>query len=164
MTTFQDNTLVLSDHLTEKTSSEIFSPSTSHSQQVKHATPSHSQHEKPSPPPMSVNTFSILVDSQSTPSDTHIMESFPSTIINNEVTITSKVGPLNTTPTNCAFESPSHFSILGDVDEVGIEPSSLFNFTRGGRETKSPIKYHSMEWNTVRGRGKRGRHGRGASH
>lgn len=76
VTTFQDNTLVLSDHLTEKTSSGIFSPSTSHSQQVKHATPSHSQHEKPSPPPMSVNTFSILVDSQSTPSDTQIMESF----------------------------------------------------------------------------------------
>lgn len=92
------------------------------------------------------------------------MESFPSTIINNEVTITLEVGPLNTTPTNCAFESPSQFAILGDVDEVGIEPSSSFNFIRGGRETKPPIKYHSMEWKTVRGRGKRGRHGRGASH
>ncbi|KAH0918884.1 hypothetical protein HID58_026544 [Brassica napus] len=154
VTTFQDNTLITS----EDTSSEILSPSTSHSQKVKHATPSHSQHEKPTPLPMSVNTFSPLVDSQFTPIDTHITGSFPSTIINNEVTITSEVGSLNTTPINCAFESLSH------VGEVGIEPSNLFNFTRDGRKSKPPIKYQSMKWKTVHGKGKHGHHVGGASH
>ncbi|CAN6935162.1 unnamed protein product, partial [Brassica oleracea] len=40
------------------------------------------------------------------------------------------------------------------MDEVGIEHSSLFNFTRGWRESKLPIKYQSMKWKTVHGRGK----------
>ncbi|CAF2154842.1 unnamed protein product, partial [Brassica napus] len=98
--------------------------------------PSHSQHEKPAPTTMS------------------IMEWFPSTIINNEVTITSEVDLLNTTPTNCAFESPSRFTILGDVDEAGVEASSSFNFTRGRRESKPHIKYQNMEWKAIHGRGK----------
>ncbi|KAF3508952.1 hypothetical protein F2Q69_00009063 [Brassica cretica] len=42
--------------------------------------------------------------------------------------------------------------VLGDVDEVETEPSSSFNLTRGGRESKPPIKYQSLEWKTVRGR------------
>ncbi|CAN6898037.1 unnamed protein product [Brassica oleracea] len=140
-------------HETENSLFATLSPSSSHSQQ-----------EKPATPPRSVSTLSTLVDSQSTPTDTQIMEPFPSTIINNEALETSVVGPLTTPPIHCAFESPSHFTVLGDVDEVETEPSSSFNLTRGGRESKPPIKYQSLEWKTVRGRGKHGRRGRGSSH
>ncbi|CAN6837660.1 unnamed protein product [Brassica oleracea] len=143
-------------HFQHETENSLFgtsSPSSSHSQQEKSATP-----------PKSVSTLSTLVDSQSTPTDTQIMESFPSAIINNEALETSVVGPLTTPPIHCAFESPSRFTVLGDVDEVETEPSSSFNLTRGGRESKPPIKYQSLEWKTVRGRGKRGRRGRSSSH
>ncbi|CAN6860092.1 unnamed protein product [Brassica oleracea] len=54
--------------------------------------------------------------------------------------------------------------VLGNVDEAEIEPPNSISLTRGGRESKPPIKYQSMEWKTVRGRGKRGRSGRGSSH
>ncbi|CAN6887949.1 unnamed protein product [Brassica oleracea var. botrytis] len=143
-------------HFQHETENSLFgtsSPSSSHSQQEKSATP-----------PKSVSTLSTLVDSQSSPTDTQIMESFPSAIINNEALETSVVGPLTTPPIHCAFESPSRFTVLGDVDEVETEPSSSFNLTRGGRESKPPIKYQSLEWKTVRGRGKRGRRGRSSSH
>ncbi|XP_013601660.1 PREDICTED: uncharacterized protein LOC106309138 [Brassica oleracea var. oleracea] len=140
-------------HETENSLFATLSPSSSHSQQ-----------EKPATPPRSVSTLSTLVDSQSTPTDTQIMEPFPSTIINNEALETSVVGPLTPPPIHCAFESPSRFTVLGDVDEVETEPSSSFNLTRGGRESKPPIKYQSLEWKTVRGRGKHGRRGRGSSH
>ena len=58
----------------------------------------------------------------------------------------------------------SHFTVLGDVDEEEIEPSTEISLTRGGRESKTSIKYHNMEWKTIRGRGKRGRLSRGSSH
>jgi len=54
--------------------------------------------------------------------------------------------------------------VLGDVDEVVTEPSSSLSLTRGGRETKLPIKYQDMEWKTIRGREKRGRRGCGSYH
>ncbi|KAL0833397.1 hypothetical protein Bca101_085286 [Brassica carinata] len=72
------------------------------------------------------------------------MEYSPSTIINTK--------------------SPSRFKVVGDVDEVETEPSSSLSSTRGGRETKTPIKYQDMEWKTIRGRGKRGGHGHGSYH
>ncbi|KAF3490072.1 hypothetical protein F2Q69_00055738 [Brassica cretica] len=122
----------------------------------------HLQHEKPATMLMAVTIPSTLVDSQSTPIDTHIMEPFPSDITNNAALGSSGVGAFTTSPVQCAFESPSHFTVLGDdVDEVEIESSSQFSLTRGGRESKAPIKYHNMEWKTVRERGKRGRRGRG---
>ncbi|KAF2558421.1 hypothetical protein F2Q68_00017834 [Brassica cretica] len=74
------------------------------------------------------------------------------------------VDPLTTSSNPCAFESPSRFEVLGDVDEVVTEPSSSLSLTRGGRETKLPIKYQDMEWKTIRERGKRGRRGRGSYH
>lgn len=126
---------------------------------------SHLQHEKPATMLMAVTIPSTLVDSESTPIDTHIMESFPSDITNNAALGSSGVGAFTTSPVQCAFESPSHFTVLGDdVDEVEIESSSQFSLTRGGRESKALIKYHNMEWKTVRGRGKRGRRGRGSFH
>ncbi|KAH0877129.1 hypothetical protein HID58_064523 [Brassica napus] len=48
----------------------------------------------------------------------------------------------------------------GDVDEAEIEPLSSFGLKRGGRETKTPIKYQDMEWKTVQERGKHGHRGR----
>ncbi|KAL0663546.1 hypothetical protein Bca4012_100383 [Brassica carinata] len=44
-----------------------------------------------------------------------------------------------------ALKKCPRFTIPGDVDEAGVEPSSSFNFTRGGRESKPPIKYQSMK-------------------
>ncbi|CAN6970989.1 unnamed protein product [Brassica rapa subsp. trilocularis] len=46
------------------------------------------------------------------------MESFPSNIINSKVCETLVVGPLTTTLNLCAFENPSRFTVLRDVDEV----------------------------------------------
>ncbi|KAF3585111.1 hypothetical protein F2Q69_00031007 [Brassica cretica] len=83
------------------------------------------------------------------------MESTPSNIINNEVLESIVVDPVTTTPNHCAFESPSRFTVLGDGDEVEIEPPSSLSLTRGGMESKPPIKDQNMEWQTVRG--KRGR-------
>ncbi|KAF2583478.1 hypothetical protein F2Q68_00001516 [Brassica cretica] len=95
--------------------------------------------------PNSVTTLPILVDSQSTPIATPIMESPPSIITNTKVCETLVVDPLTTSSNPCAFESPSRFEVLGDVDEVVTEPSSSLSLTRGGRETKLPIKYQDME-------------------
>ncbi|KAF3529762.1 hypothetical protein DY000_02039267 [Brassica cretica] len=105
-----------------------------------------------------------LVDSQSIPTTAPIMESSLSNIINSEVCETLVVGPLTTTLSHCAFESPSRFTVLRDVDEVVLEPASSLSLTRGGRETKPPTKFQDMEWKTVRGRGKCGRRGRGSYH
>ncbi|KAL0847629.1 hypothetical protein Bca101_020875 [Brassica carinata] len=93
------------------------------------------------------------------------MESSPSNkIINNEVERTSVVDP-QTTPSNVnEFKSPSCFSALGDVDEAEIESTSLLGLTRGGRESKPPIKFQDLEWTTIQGRGKHGRRGRGPKH
>ncbi|CAN7138788.1 unnamed protein product [Brassica rapa subsp. narinosa] len=124
---------------------------------------SHLQHKKPATMLMAVTIPSTLVDSQSTPIDTQIMESSPSNITNSVALGSSGVGAFIASPVHCAFESP-HFTVLGDdVDEVEIEPSSQFSLTRGGRESKAPIKYHNIEWKTVRGRDKRGRRDRGSS-
>ncbi|CAN6848819.1 unnamed protein product [Brassica oleracea] len=114
--------------------------------------------------PNSVTTLPILVDSLSTPTATPIMESPPSIITNTKVCKTLVVDPLTTSSNPCAFENPSRFEVLGDVDEVVTEPSSSLSLTRGGRETKLPIKYQDMEWKTIRERGKRGRRGRGSYH
>ncbi|CAF2014369.1 unnamed protein product, partial [Brassica napus] len=111
-----------------------------------------------------VNTLSTLVDQQSTPITTFIMESSPSSIINTEARKTLVVDPLTTSSNACAFESPSRFTLLGDVDEVVTEPSSSLSLSRGGREIKLPTKYQDMDWKTLRGRGKRGRRGHGSYH
>ncbi|KAF8089636.1 hypothetical protein N665_0500s0002 [Sinapis alba] len=109
------------------------------------------------------NTLSPLVDSQSAPTSTNIMESSPSNIINNVVQKTLVVDPLTTTPQAGAFKSPSCFSVLGAVDEAETEKINSSGLTRGGRETKPPIKYQDLEWKTVQGRGKHGHRGRGSS-
>ncbi|KAL0665684.1 hypothetical protein Bca4012_028388 [Brassica carinata] len=98
---------------------------------------SHSQHEEPANTLISVTIPSPLVDSQSTPTHSQIMETSPSNITKN--------------------------AVLGSSD-VGAFVTSSFSLTRGGRESKAPIKYHNMEWKTVRGRGNRGRRGRSSSH
>ncbi|KAF2536699.1 hypothetical protein F2Q68_00019711 [Brassica cretica] len=82
-----------------------------------------------------VNTLSTLVDQQSTPITTLIMESAPSSIINTEARKTLVVDPLTTSSNACAFESPSRFTLLGNVDEVVTEPSSSLSLTRGGDST-----------------------------
>ncbi|CAN6883608.1 unnamed protein product [Brassica oleracea] len=92
------------------------------------------------------------------------MDCYPSKITNNEVMESLVVDLMTTTPIHGAFESSSQFSVLGNVDEAEIEPPNSISLTRGGRESKPPITYQSMEWKTVRGRGKRGRRGRGSSH
>ncbi|XP_018448376.2 uncharacterized protein LOC108819852 [Raphanus sativus] len=124
--------------------------------------PSHSQQVKPVIPLNSVPAFSTLVDAQSTPIDSQIMENTPSSIINNKVLEPSVIDPLTTTTNHCAFESLSRFTVLEEVEEAEIESSNSFSMTRGGRESKPPIKYQNMEWKTVRGRGNRGRRGRGS--
>ncbi|KAF3490411.1 hypothetical protein F2Q69_00056269 [Brassica cretica] len=111
-----------------------------------------------------VNTLSTLVDQQSTPITTFIMESSPSSIINTEVRKTLVVDPLTTSSNACAFERPSRFTLLGDVDEVVTEPSSSLSLSRGGREIKLLTKYQDMDWKTLRGRGKCGRRGHGSYH
>ncbi|KAF3568534.1 hypothetical protein DY000_02012765 [Brassica cretica] len=58
------------------------------------------------------------------------MESAPSSIINTEARKTLVVDPLTTSSNACAFESPSRFTLLGDVDEVVTEPSSSLSLTR----------------------------------
>ncbi|KAH0884431.1 hypothetical protein HID58_060527 [Brassica napus] len=72
---------------------------------------------------------------------------------------TSVVDPVTTTPNANAFESPSCFFVLGDVDEAGIEPMGSLSLTRGGRETKPHIKYQNLEWKKIQGRGKHGPRG-----
>ncbi|KAF3607478.1 hypothetical protein DY000_02045607 [Brassica cretica] len=122
------------------------------------------QQENPTASPNFFPNFSILVDSQSTHITTPIMEPSPSTIINTEVCDTLVVGSLTTTSNSYAFDSPSRFKGLGDVDEVVTESSSSLNLTRGGRETKTRIKYQNIKWKTIRGRGKYSRRGRGSYH
>lgn len=34
-------------------------------------------------------------------------------------------------------------------DEIVLEPDGSLSLTRGGRETKPPIKYQDMEWKTA---------------
>ncbi|CAN7096477.1 unnamed protein product [Brassica rapa subsp. narinosa] len=109
------------------------------------------------------NTLSPLVDSQSTPITAAIMDSIPSNIINKVVQTPSIVDPLTTSLQVSEFESPSCFTVLEEVDEVESEHMSSLSLTRGGRETKPPIKFQDLEWKTVQGKGKRGRRGRGSS-
>ncbi|KAG5385406.1 hypothetical protein IGI04_036876 [Brassica rapa subsp. trilocularis] len=110
------------------------------------------------------NTLSPLVDSQSTPITAAIMDSVPSNIINKEVQTPSIVDILTTSLQVSEFESPSRFTVLEEVDEVESEHMSSLSLTRGGRETKPPIKFQNLEWKTMQGKGKRGRCGRGSSH
>ncbi|WZZ75372.1 hypothetical protein YC2023_086742 [Brassica napus] len=91
-----------------------------------------------------VQHFTPLVDSQSAPTETTIMESSPSNITINAVLKTPVVDPLTTIPQAGAFESPSCFTVLGVMDEVGTEPMSSFSLTKGGKETKPPIKYQDI--------------------
>ena len=77
------------------------------------------------------------------------MESPPSIITNTKVCETLVVDPLTTSSNPCAFESPSRFEVLGDVDEVVTEPSSSLSFVRGVINTKLPLKYQDMEWKTI---------------
>ncbi|CAN6852840.1 unnamed protein product [Brassica oleracea] len=104
-----------------------------------------SQPENINASPNFVPTFSTLVDFQSTPIAAPIIESSPSIVINTEVCETLVVDPLTTSSITLGFESPSQFKGLGDVDEVVTKASSSINLTRGGRETKLPIKYQEME-------------------
>ncbi|CAN6904732.1 unnamed protein product [Brassica oleracea] len=91
------------------------------------------------------------------------METSPSNIINKEIQKTSNVAPLTTLSQASEFESPSRFTVLDDADEANNEPSRSLSLTRGGRETKPPIKYQGLEWKTVQRRGKHGRRGRGST-
>ncbi|KAH0865151.1 hypothetical protein HID58_082362 [Brassica napus] len=109
------------------------------------------------------NTLSPLVDVLSAPISAHIMETSPSNIINKEIQKTSNVAPLTTLSQASEFESPSRFTVLDDADEANNEPSRSLSLTRGGRETKPPIKYQGLEWKTVQRRGKHGRRGRGST-
>ena len=122
-----------------------------------------SQLEKPVAPLTSATSPDTLVDSQSTRTATPIMDCHPSNITNDEVIESLVVDLMTATPIHCAFESSSRFSVLGNVEEAEIEPPNSFSLKRGGRESKPPIKYQNIEWNTVQGRGKRGRVGRGSS-
>lgn len=122
------------------------------------------QEENQTASPNLFKTSSPLVDSQSNPTTTPIMDSFPSNFIINEVHKTSVADPSTTTPQGSAFGNPSCFTMLGKVDETDIEATSSLGLTRGGKETKPPIKYQDLEWNIVRGRGKHGRHGCGSTH
>ncbi|KAF2560997.1 hypothetical protein F2Q70_00016224 [Brassica cretica] len=101
---------------------------------------------------------------QSTPIAAPIIESSPLIVINTEVCETLVVDPLTTTSITLGFESPSQFKGLGDVDKVVTNASSSINLTRGGKETKLPIKYQEMEWKMIRGRGRHGCRGRGSYH
>lgn len=107
---------------------------------------SHSKQEKPIVSLNLVPAYSTLVDAQSTPTDSQIMETSPSSIINNKVLESSVIDPLTTSTNHCAFESPFRFTVLEEVDEAEIEPSNSFSLTRGGRESKPPIKYQNTEW------------------
>lgn len=93
----------------------------------------------------SFDTLYTLVDPQFTPAATYIVDSSPSSIINDEVYETFVVDPLTITSKSCVFESPSRFILLGDVDEAVTEPSILSSLTRGGRETK-PLP-NTKTWN-----------------
>ncbi|KAF3579220.1 hypothetical protein DY000_02028983 [Brassica cretica] len=116
-------------------------------------------------PPSLITSTPILADFQSAQAATPSMESSPSTkIINNEDQNTYVVDPSTTTSDINVFESPSRFSALGDVDGAENESLSSLGLTRGGRETRPPIKFQDLEWKTVQGRGKHGRRGRGSKH
>ncbi|KAH0921216.1 hypothetical protein HID58_021234 [Brassica napus] len=93
------------------------------------------------PQPSLFTSTSLLADFQSAPTTTPFLETSPSNNINKE--------------------SPC-FSVLGDVDEVEIEPMSSLGLKRGGRETKLPIKYQDIEWKTVQERGNHGHRGCGS--
>nr|VDD32321.1 unnamed protein product [Brassica oleracea] len=116
-------------------------------------------------PPSLITSTPTLADFQSAQAATPSMESSPSTkIINNEDQNTYVVDPSTTTSYVNVFESPSRFSALGDVDGAENESLSSLGLTRGGRETRPPIKFQDLEWKTVQGRGKHGRRGRGSKH
>ncbi|CAN7065723.1 unnamed protein product [Brassica rapa subsp. trilocularis] len=106
----------------------------------------------------------LIADVLSAPAatTTPIVETVPSNNINMEVQKTSVVDPVTPTPSANAFESPSCFSVLSDMDEAEIESMGSLSLTRGGRETKPPIKYLDLEWKTAQGRGKHGPCGRGS--
>ncbi|XP_048607794.1 uncharacterized protein LOC125584047 [Brassica napus] len=116
-------------------------------------------------PPSLITSTPTLADFQSAQAATPSMESSPSTkLINNEDQNTYVVDPSTTTSDVHVFESPSRFSALGDVDGAENESLSSLGLTRGGRETRPPIKFQDLEWKTVQGRGKHGRRGRGSKH
>ncbi|KAH0883629.1 LOW QUALITY PROTEIN: hypothetical protein HID58_059725, partial [Brassica napus] len=71
------------------------------------------------------NTLPPLVDSQSAPTQTTIMETSPSNITNNVVLKTPVVDPLTTTPQAGAFESPSRFTVLRPFFKKKKESNSL---------------------------------------
>ncbi|KAH0905961.1 hypothetical protein HID58_037788 [Brassica napus] len=118
----------------------------------------------PAASPSLITFTTILADVLSAPAatTTPIVETVPSNNINMEVQKTSVVDPVTTTPSANAFESPSCFSVLSDMDEAEIESMGSLSLTRGGRETKPPIKYQDLEWKTAQGRGKHGPCGRGS--
>lgn len=119
------------------------------------------QHDNQLALPSLAKTLSPLVDIVSTPISASIMEISPSNIINREVQKTSMVDPFNTSAQVSGFQSPSRFSVLGDEDMAPDETTSSLGFTRGGRESRPPLKFQDLEWKTVQGRGKHGRRGRG---
>ncbi|KAF3558814.1 hypothetical protein F2Q69_00014437 [Brassica cretica] len=110
----------------------------------------------PAASPSLITSTAILADVLSAHAATTkpIMELFHETISTRRSKKTSVVDPVTTTPNANAFESPSCFSVLGDVDETGIEPMGSLSLTRGGRQTKPHIKYQDLEWKKIQGRGK----------
>ncbi|CAH8327253.1 unnamed protein product [Eruca vesicaria subsp. sativa] len=57
----------------------------------------------------------------------------------------SIVDPFNTLAQVSEFQNPSRFAVLGDVDIPPDEPMSSLGFTKGGRETRPPIKFKDLE-------------------
>lgn len=110
-----------------------------------------------------MNSFNTL-STESIPTRSPIMEFFPSSNIKNKVRKTLVVDPLITIRQASAFKSPSHFTVLGVVDEVDKKSSSLLILTRRGNETK--ILSTTKTWNRrlSQRRGRHGRCGRGSYH
>ncbi|XP_056853578.1 uncharacterized protein LOC130502867 [Raphanus sativus] len=106
----------------------------------------HDLHQQtPIAPLISASSTATSVDSQSTLTPTPVMDCYLSHITNNEVIESLVVDLMTTTPIHSAFESSFRFSVLENVDKAEIEPPDSINLTRGGRESKPPIKYHNME-------------------
>lgn len=109
-------------------------------------------------------TSSPLAGIHSAPTQTTIMEDIPSLVIVSEISLVSPDKSLASSHTH-AHESPpfnqTYNSEQDDGDGFMSDAKASLNMSRGGRPIKPLQKYQDMEWNTVGGRGKHGRRGRG---
>ncbi|XP_018448228.1 uncharacterized protein LOC108819674 [Raphanus sativus] len=98
------------------------------------------------------------------PAQTIIMEEIPSPIIVSETRLELGNNPLAfiRTPTHGSpFHYQTELNVQDDGDGFMSDATANLNMSRGGRPIKPLQKYQDMEWNTIRGKGKRGRRGRG---